>query len=63
MGRVLAVILGSALGATTALAQTADGIWAVLPEDCGRGFEPGTMVVDVSEGYVAFYGADCTIQS
>ena len=63
MKRILATAFGLALGATAAMAQTAEGIWALMPEDCGKGFEPGNMVVDLEEGYVAFYESDCTIES
>ncbi len=63
MKRLLVTVLGLALGSTAAMAQTANGIWALLPEDCDGGFPPGNMVVDLKEGYIAFYESDCTIES
>lgn len=62
MKPVAAAILGLALGAFPAAAHVADGIWALTPEDCELGFEPGKLVIDVAEGFVAYYGADCVIE-
>lgn len=63
MKRIVLALIGLVVGCAAAIAETADGIWALSVANCTEISSPSVMTVNTQKALVSFYESECAIIS